>query len=82
MEEIQIGQVLGHFFRVGQARIFVFRGVLGNGQSRSHGLTDSIFARCGRTGRALAVYLVQGNTEALITIELNRFNLALANGCR
>ena len=77
--EVQVRQFARHQRGVGEAGAIVFRGMLGDGQGCRHRLADRRLAARRGAGRALALADVQGDAEALVAVELDRLDLALAD---
>jgi len=79
VEQIQVGQLASHQGGVGQSGERVFRGVPGDGQGRRDRFANGLLTTAGGTRRALALPHVQGDAEALVTVEFDGFHLALTH---
>ncbi|MNF85636.1 hypothetical protein D3C84_680390 [compost metagenome] len=79
VEQIKVRQVPGHQGSIGQARVFVFGSVFGDGQCSGDGFANRFGATGRGTGRAFALTGIQGDAKALVTVELDRFDFALTH---
>src|SRR5690606_11600958 len=77
--EIEVRHLTRHQRGVGQAGELVFGGMPGDGQRRRHRFPNGLVTTAGGAGRALALADVQGDAEALVTVEFDGFHFALAH---
>jgi len=79
VEQVEILNIPRHQRGIRQARGFIFRGVLGDGQCCGNCLADSFRTASRGAGGAFALADVQGDAETLITVEFNGFDFTLAH---
>ncbi|MCY1430319.1 hypothetical protein D9M71_462640 [compost metagenome] len=79
MIQVEIRLFTGHQRRVGKPGALVFGGVPGNRQGRGNGFPDRLAAAGRSARRALALPHVQGDTKALVAVELDGLDFALAH---
>ena len=79
MPQVEIGEVLRHQVRVGEAVGWVFFGVAGNRAGLLDGLLDRIRGEVGGAGRSLAMAEIDRNGKATIAIAGDRLYFAKAH---
>lgn len=76
MVQIQIGKLGGERLRVGQTGVFVDVGIARDAARRSHGLPDRCRRQIGGVGGAFPLAEINGDSQALIAVMLDGFDLA------
>ena len=79
VEQIEVWLFFSHQRSVGETGAFIFGGVFGNRQRSRYGFANGVSAAGGGTGRAFALTDIQGDTKALVAVELDGFHFTLAN---